>query len=313
MGALVDWDGDTQTVTATKDETIVVLIIDDIYPTVNGEIVELDQPGIIVGSRTLAPLRFVAEAFGGEVDWDPENWTAYITTADAATATTADDVTDEDSVPAVTEKNDGGEMEVADATMLLYQGHGSFRITSKDGIVIYVDPYAGEGYDAPADIILVTHQHGDHNQIDLITQKPNCEIIQNIEALEGGEHNSFDIEGILIKAVWAENKNHNPEECVGYLITVDGIKIYAAGDTSKTAEMESFAELELDYALLPCDGIFNMDLAEAAECAELIGAKHNIPIHIKPGELFDAELAEQFAAPNKLIVKPGEEIALVTV
>jgi L-ascorbate metabolism protein UlaG (beta-lactamase superfamily) len=49
------------------------------------------------------------------------------------------------------------------ATKLLYQGHGSLRITAADGRVIFLDPYAGEGYDKPGDIILVTHQHDDHN------------------------------------------------------------------------------------------------------------------------------------------------------
>ena len=301
VGALVEWDDATNTVTATKGDTVVILTIDSIYPTINGEIVELDQPGIIVNNRTLAPLRFVAEAFGGEVEWDPDSWTAYISISVAE----GDGETDG---PAAGNTNGGDDGEAV--TMLLYQGHGSFRITSKNGIVIYVDPYAGEGYDVPADIVLVTHQHGDHNQIDLVTQKPDCEIIQNFEALEGGQHNSFDIDGINIKAVTAANENHDPAECVGYLITVDGVKIYAAGDTSKTDEMESFADLELDYALLPCDGIFNMGLEEAAECAALIGAKHNIPIHIKPGELFDMELAEQFDAPDRLIVEPGEEITL---
>jgi len=52
---------------------------------------------------------------------------------------------------------------------LLYQGHGSYRLTANDGRVIYVDPYAGGGYDAPADVILVTHGHGDHNKIGLVS------------------------------------------------------------------------------------------------------------------------------------------------
>ena len=193
---------------------------------------------------------------------------------------------------------------------LLYQGHGSFRLISQNGTVIYVDPYAGEGYDLPADIILVTHQHGDHNKIDLITQKKDCVIITNAEALDGGKHNSFSVNGIEIEAVGAKNKNHDPKNCVGFIITIDGIKIYAAGDTSKTDQMSNFAEKEIDYALLPCDGVYNMDLKEAAECAELIGAKHNIPIHMKPGELFDRERAEKFDAPNRLIVEAGEEIVL---
>ena len=54
---------------------------------------------------------------------------------------------------------------------LLYQGHGSYRIVSNEGVVIYVDPYAGEGYDMPADIVIVTHEHSDHNQVDLVTLK----------------------------------------------------------------------------------------------------------------------------------------------
>ena len=51
---------------------------------------------------------------------------------------------------------------------LLYQGHGSFRVSTAEGKVIYIDPYAGEGYDKPADILLVSHQHGDHNQTKLV-------------------------------------------------------------------------------------------------------------------------------------------------
>jgi len=54
---------------------------------------------------------------------------------------------------------------------LYYQGHGSFRITLADGRVMYIDPNAGGGYDLPADFILVTHQHSDHNQIKKCVQK----------------------------------------------------------------------------------------------------------------------------------------------
>ena len=48
---------------------------------------------------------------------------------------------------------------------LLYQGHGSFRICTAAGAVIYVDPFAGDGYDRAADLVLVTHEHYDHNQV----------------------------------------------------------------------------------------------------------------------------------------------------
>ncbi len=193
---------------------------------------------------------------------------------------------------------------------LLYQGHGSYRIISKDNVVIYFDPYVGKGYDVPADIILVTHQHGDHNQVKLVTKKPTCTIIQEHDALKSGQYLSFDFLGVHIQAVPAYNRNHSKDESVGYIITVDGITIYGSGDTSTTKEMAEMASLQLNYALLPIDGIYNMDAKEAKACAELIGAKHTIPIHMKPGELFDRSMAEQFTAKNRLILEAGEEIEL---
>jgi len=196
---------------------------------------------------------------------------------------------------------------------LYYQGHGSLRLTAADGRVLFIDPYAGDGYDKPADIILVTHQHDDHNQIDIVTKKTSCKIITNVEALEGGKHNTFTVGDITIEAVEACNKNHDPKLCVGYIVTIDGIKIYFPGDTSKTKSMESFAEKKIDYAVFPCDGFYNMDLDDAAECAKLIGARFNIPVHMKPGELFDRQRAEAFKGPNRLIVPAGEEISLVAV
>ena len=192
---------------------------------------------------------------------------------------------------------------------LLYQKHGSYRLTAGDGRIIYIDPYAGKGYDLPADIILVTHDHSDHNRIGKCAKKPDCRVITHVEALAGGAHNNFDVNSILIQAVEAENKNHDPKKCVGYIITLDGIKIYASGDTSKTKQMEDFAALGIDYALFPCDGFFNMGLPEAAECARIIGAKHNIIIHAKPSESIRKK-AETWDAPNKLILEPGDEIEL---
>lgn len=193
---------------------------------------------------------------------------------------------------------------------LLYQGHGSYRIVSDDNVVIYIDPYAGKGYEVPADLILVTHQHRDHNQVQLVAKKPNCTVIQEKEALTAGKYQSFDVHGVHIQAVPAYNRNHSRENSVGYIITVDNIKIYCSGDTSTTEEMKDMAALQLDYALLPIDGIYNMDAKEATACAELIGAKHTIPIHMKPGELFDRNMAEKFTAKKRLIVKDAEEIRL---
>ena len=210
-----------------------------------------------------------------------------------------------DDIMAATNKQGGTTM-----PKLLYQGHGSFRLTTNEGVVVFIDPYVGIGYDVPADIVLISHQHDDHNKIELITQKPDCVVITEKEALSDGEYNTFSLKGIDIEAVKAQNKNHRPDECVGFILAFDDLTLYFSADTSKTDQMASFASKNIDYAFLCTDGFYNMDMTEAAECAKLIGAKHNVPVHMKPGALFDRELAEQFEAPDRLIIEAGEEIEL---
>ena len=192
---------------------------------------------------------------------------------------------------------------------LYYQGHGSFRITTKAGKVIYVDPYAGDGYDLPADLVLVTHEHGDHNQLQLVTLLPGARVIRSADALVNGEYKSFDLGFVQIRAVQAYNKNHDRKACVGYVLALDGVTVYAAGDTSTTEEMKHLGRL--DYALLPTDGIYNMGPEEATACAALLDARVTIPIHMKPGALFDRAAAERFTAPNRLILAAGESLELV--
>ena len=130
------------------------------------------------------------------------------------------------------------------------------------------------------------------------------------EALANSQYNSFDVDGILIRSVEDKSIMHSPKKCVGYIITIEGISLYASGDTSRTSQMDTFAAMNLDYAIFPGAGLLSMGLKETAECAHLIGAKHNIIIHLRPGALFDRKKAEKWDAPNKLIIEPGQEIVL---
>ncbi len=70
LGADVSWNADTQTVTITKDGTVVQIIIGADYAYINGEKVKLDSPAFIANGRTYLPVRFVAEALGADVNWD---------------------------------------------------------------------------------------------------------------------------------------------------------------------------------------------------------------------------------------------------
>ena len=196
---------------------------------------------------------------------------------------------------------------------LLYQGHGSLRIVTVEGKVIYVDPYAGEGYDLPADLILITHGHPDHTAVDLVkTRNEGCRIITWKEALTDGEYKTFDLGYATVEAVQAgNNRNHKITECVGWLITLSGgISVYATGDTSTTDQMAELADRHIHYAFFVCDGIYNMDMDEAIACAKLVNAQHSTPYHMAPGSLFDEKRAELFDVPNRLIIAAGEEIAL---
>ncbi len=71
IGATIDWDGNTQTVTAKKDDITISLTINKNTATKNGEEIALDVPAKIIGGRTLVPVRFVSDCFGVKVDWDP--------------------------------------------------------------------------------------------------------------------------------------------------------------------------------------------------------------------------------------------------
>ncbi len=194
----------------------------------------------------------------------------------------------------------------AGTAKLLYQGHGSLRIVTPENKVVYIDPFAGSGYDMPADSILITHSHHDHTALDRISQKnSDCRVITYKEALLNGEYKTFELGYVKVEAVEAgNNPGHDINECVGYVLTLtNGKTVYVSGDTSRTAQMSRLAELKLDYAFFCCDGRYNMDMSEAAECANLVGAKYSIPYHMSPGENFNRRRAEMFHAKNRLIIE----------
>ena len=214
----------------------------------------------------------------------------------------------------IVDESEVKEDEIMQYPTLLFQGHGSVRIVTPEDKVIYIDPFAGDGYDLPADLILITHSHFDHIQTDLIGVKnPDCRIITEKEALAGGTHQNFDIGYVNVEAIEAGyNKNHSVTNCVGYVLDFpSGVKVYLSGDTSKTPQMANLKDI--DYAFFCCDGVYNMDTAEASECAKLVGAAHSIPYHMIPADPqnnFEQTVAESFEADGRIILKPGDELKL---
>lgn len=177
--------------------------------------------------------------------------------------------------------------------------HASIRI-EYDGKEIEVDPVSKLGnrttnYAAfpKADYILVTHEHGDHfdkGAIGLLTGK-NSRMITNkrcAEMLGYGEvmANGDDKEiakDIKIEAVPAYNntpgreKYHPKGRDNGYILTIDGLRLYIAGDTEDIDEM---AEVKnIDIAFLPCNQPFTMTPEQLVKAAKTVKPKTLFPYH----------------------------------
>ena len=196
------------------------------------------------------------------------------------------------------------------STSLTYIGHASVKLVSKDGIVVYIDSNYKDGdYTDEADIVLVTHSHDDHKPCTSVVYKTDSTTITWKEAHPSPDvYEKFDIKGIEIEAVPASNMNHNIDMCVGYIITIDGYKIYHAGDTSMLDTMADFAEKEIDFALYPIDGTYNMDAVEATEVANIVNAKYSIPIH--ENDVGDTRKSDDFQPASRLVLEYGDTIIL---
>jgi L-ascorbate metabolism protein UlaG (beta-lactamase superfamily) len=167
-------------------------------------------------------------------------------------------------------------------------GHDGFLIKG-DGKAIVIDPFQLKECE-PADVILVTHEHYDHCSPEDIQkiQKASTVIVteaNSAKKLSGDVRvvrpgDKLTVSGIPVEAVPAynTNKSFHPKQngWLGFILTVDGVKIYHAGDTDLIPEMDS---IKADIALLPVSGTYVMTAEEAVEAAKTIKPKLVIPMH----------------------------------
>lgn len=186
---------------------------------------------------------------------------------------------------------DGGTLEIS------FIGHGTLMF-NWNGTIIHIDPVSSEADYSTlpgADIILVTHEHGDHLDlaaIDLV-KKDNCMIICN-SASAGKLENSHvmnngdrvEANGIIIEAVPAYNilnerspgnPFHPKGSGNGYILVFGKTRVYIAGDTENIPEMEDFGKI--DIAFLPMNLPYTMSPEMAADATRILEPDVLYPYH----------------------------------
>lgn len=196
-------------------------------------------------------------------------------------------------------------------------GHAAFEIET-EGKKIYLDPYLLPSKHEEADLILVTHEHYDHCDVENITKLrgENTTIVASQGAAEKipgevktvKEGDKLKFENIKITATPAYNINksfHPPQLGVGFIIDTGKHKIYHAGDTDLIPEMEELTSRGITLALLPVGGKYTMNAEEAAEAAGKIKPKIALPMHY--GEIIgtkkDAQKFKQKVQKSNLKTK----------
>ena len=172
--------------------------------------------------------------------------------------------------------------------------HSSIRINKEK--TIYIDPFKIDRNYNDADIVFITHDHFDHyseEDIDKVINENTTIIIPeelltkllrkgiNKNAIITVEPNEkYMVQGIKFETIPAynTNKTFHPKKngWVGYIIIINGIRYYIAGDTDITEENK---QVKCDVAFVPVGGTYTMDFKEAASLINEIKPKIAIPIH----------------------------------
>lgn len=188
---------------------------------------------------------------------------------------------------------------------LTWFGHDAFRLEA-GGLTIYFDPFRLPGQPIPADLICISHEHYDHCSPEDVAkiQGPQTVILTEPQAakklsgtvrvLKVGERVTLGAVTVEAVAAYNTNKKFHPQanRWLGFVVTVEGVRIYHAGDTDLIPEM---GQLKADIVLLPVSGTYVMTAEEAAQAALAIRPQVAIPMHYGGGVVGTAADAARFA------------------
>jgi L-ascorbate metabolism protein UlaG (beta-lactamase superfamily) len=228
-------------------------------------------------------------------------------------------------------------------TTLTWLGHATFRIDTADGKRIYVDPFlqgnpkcpANEQEPERADIVAVTHGHGDHVGDTVAIAKQHGSTVLAMVELAGwfgkqgiaddkligfNKGGTVEAGGVKFTMTNAFHSSSTPDgsyggEAAGYVVeTGDGSKIYFAGDTCVFGDMQLIGRIyEPDLVVIPIGDFYTMGPREAAVALELLGAKRCLPCHWGTFPFLTGTPAElQALAPGVKVelLEPGDAVTV---
>jgi L-ascorbate metabolism protein UlaG (beta-lactamase superfamily) len=173
------------------------------------------------------------------------------------------------------------------AEKVAWLGHDAFRIEGSK--TVYFDPYGLSG-GPKADLILVSHDHFDHcspedvakiqgkNTVIVTEENSAKKLSGNIRVIKPGD--TVDVGGVKVTGVPSYNtdKDFHPRKngWLGFVVELDGVKIYHAGDTDFIPEMK---DLKVDIAFIPVSGTYVMNADQAVQAALAINPPLAVPMH----------------------------------
>ncbi len=160
-------------------------------------------------------------------------------------------------------------------------GHACFLITSKDGVRIITDPYAvGGGIDyspieETADIVVVSHEHADHNNVSAVRGRPEVVKSSGIKTIEG-----IQFRGIATYHDASQGKQRGGNTI--FCFSVDDIKLCHLGDLGHLLNPWQINEIgAVDILFIPVGGFYTIDATDASQICDQLTPKVILPMHFK--------------------------------
>jgi L-ascorbate metabolism protein UlaG (beta-lactamase superfamily) len=187
---------------------------------------------------------------------------------------------------------------------ITWLGHSCFRLRSRDATII-TDPYEPKvGYKmgrVTGDIVTVSHNHYDHNHIEVVQGEP-------VEVSGPGE---YEIKGVNIMGIAAYHDQEQGKKRgrnTIYVIGMDGLSLCHLGDLGHTLTQAQVQDMgNVDILMIPVGGCFTIDAAQAAEVVSMLEPRIVLPMHyktdavdmpIEPVSKFLHELGREEIAPQ---------------